>query len=62
MKFTRTQELQLIDIGLGKLLESLTQKPKLIERKPQSEWTEARRKKFSATMKKKWKEKRKANA
>jgi len=62
MKLTRKQELALIDIGLKTLLNGLVSNeyPKRSVSKPKRrkrQWTEAQRKKFSATMRKKWAEK-----
>ena len=65
LKLTRKQELALIDLGLQKVIDSLTvSKPKSAPRetpKPKTRrWTTAQRKKFQKSMKKKWAEKRAA--
>ena len=52
MKLTRAQEKVLIGIGLATVLNGLVA-PKPTT-KSGGQWTEARRKKFSQTMKKKW--------
>lgn len=54
---TRQQELILIKIGLETVLNGLIkkEKPKVISKK----WTIEQRKKFKATMAKKWKERKK---
>lgn len=59
LKLSRKQELQLIDLGIEKVLEKMfppksTNKPK-IEKKSGKKWSAERRKKFSQAMKKKWK-------
>jgi hypothetical protein len=54
MKLTRKMELYLINLGMTHLLESLIRPKKGIKK---SAWTEARRRKFSDTMKKKWNKK-----
>ena len=57
-KFTRTQELYLINRGLFSLLNEIIKpvhKVKHVVKKPtHPKWTTARRKKFAITMKKKW--------
>lgn len=65
LKLTRKQELQLIDLGLEKLLEKLfptvksQPKPVKVKKEPEKrKWTKAQRHAFSLTMKKKWAEKR----
>ncbi len=58
MKFTRRQELTLIDYAFKKLLESLDSPSE--ERKPWNKgkkgikWSKERRAKYAQTMKKKW--------
>jgi SAM-dependent MidA family methyltransferase len=62
MKLTKEQESLLIGIGLQKLLEGLARKAepkrKHIRTKKvnRPKWSASQHKKFSATMKKKWKE------
>lgn len=52
MKFTRKHELYLIELGLQSLLDTLV-KPKSIK-KSGKKWTNAQRKKFKATMQRKF--------
>ena len=67
MKFTRAQELVLIDLGLQALVrEALTEKKEKPARKakaakPNNSWSLERRKKFSDTMRKKYAAQRAAN-
>jgi hypothetical protein len=62
LKLTRKQELQLIDLGLEKLLErtlSTSKSVKMKNNEPKKrKWTNAQRRAFSLTMKKKWAERR----
>jgi hypothetical protein len=74
MKFTRTQELALIDLGLKSLLDNLSpisnkkrgsykiKKQAWNKDKKIRIWTKEQRKKFSETMKKKWTNKDKITA
>lgn len=62
---TRDVELKLIDLGIQKLLETfklqdVVQKEEKNTKKFGRKWSAERRKKFSATMKKKWWDQRKA--
>jgi len=61
-KFTRAQELTLIELGIKQLL-TLVEQPKSHHRKsapamkveePKRKWSDAQRTKFRATMKKHW--------
>jgi hypothetical protein len=65
MKLTRAQELLLINVGLQKLIDGLSENPNIGidkrrvpwnkgKRMKKSTWTAARRRKFAATMKAKW--------
>lgn len=60
INLTRKQELHLINLGLEKLFHSLIVKPKKqvkqqsTTEKKKYQWSEARRRKFSNYMKKKW--------
>jgi hypothetical protein len=62
LKLSRKQELQLIDLGLQKLIESLSPKPIKSEPKPKTrKWSKAQRKKHAETMAQKWGNKRKSS-
>jgi hypothetical protein len=67
LRFSRKQELYLIDLGLAALLDKALQKghapvKEAGPKKQKNKWSEAQRRKFKATMKRVWKEKRaKAN-
>lgn len=58
MKFTRKQELVLIELGLKALLNGMVEKPTQSKTKGRR-WTKTQRAKFSASMQKKWNEKKK---
>lgn len=71
MKLNRTQELALINIGFNHLLSNVKMKPikmkaeaKPVEIKDKRKvaWSEARRKKMSAVMRKRWQIKRSKHA
>lgn len=61
-KLTRQEELFLIDLGLRELIRRSIEKPtvkKTVVPVPKvKKWTDAQRKKFSQTMKKKWAERK----
>lgn len=54
MKFTRKQELYLIELGTMALLEHVMPKPKAKPKAKGKKWTKAQRAKFNATMTKKF--------
>jgi hypothetical protein len=58
MKFTRRQELFLIDLGLKTLLDSLISLPRESKesRSKGRKWSKTQRKKFASTMQKKFSE------
>lgn len=69
LKLTRTQELRLIQLGIETLLNKIytNTPPKTRNYRPHNKgkkgvhkWSDTQRKKFSATMKKKWADKRAA--
>jgi len=67
LKLSRKQELSLIDLGLAALLDKALSNGNgvslLKEKHPapkKNKWSEAQRRKFKATMKKVWKQKRAA--
>ena len=61
---TRDVELKLIDLGIQKLLETFklqeVVKKETKKTNTRHKWTAAQHRKFSATMKKKWQDQRKA--
>ena len=60
MKLNRRQELALIELGMQALLDKISApKPRGPYSKTKSAWTEERRSKFAATMKKKYAAKKK---
>lgn len=63
VKLTRKQELQLIDIGLQKLLEDSLKirKPTKTTTK-KSGWSKSQHEKFSKTMARKWSKRKKSHA